>query len=97
MGIDTAIAVLSFVGGVVTAVIAGALAVLRYYSEARTKSYAAERDFQHLKRNQEQMQDLLLRVDSQNEKLSEDVRLMQRLMHVVITKLGDDSISGLLK
>lgn len=36
---------------------------LLYYNSSVRKRYAAERDFQHLKKNQEQMGQLLLQID----------------------------------
>lgn len=51
-----------------------------YFRSSVQKKYAAERDFQHLRRNQEQLMQMLVQVDDTlNELKTEVVRIEARL------------------
>jgi len=77
---DFLVSLLPFAGfllGLLTA-LAGLFA---YYKNSLKKSYAAERDFQHLKRNQEQMVQMLLQLDDSIDGLRiEIVRITSKLL-----------------
>lgn len=63
---NTLIALASFVGGV----IASAITCLKWYGNSQKKAYAAERDFQHLRRNYEQLAEAIKQVDHEVEQIN---------------------------
>ncbi|UBF28320.1 hypothetical protein K9N68_10815 [Kovacikia minuta CCNUW1] len=65
------------------------------YASSQQKAYAAERDFEHLRRNQEQMKEALKMFDEELSETREDVREIKGMMVATIGKMGE-SISGIL-
>lgn len=63
---NTLIALASFIGGIVST----SIAFLKWYGSAQKKAYAAERDFQHLRRNQEQLAEALKLIDKEVEQVN---------------------------
>lgn len=91
MNIETFVAVAGFVLGV-----GGTLtAVVNYYASSQTKKYAAQRDFEHLRRNQEQ---LILNIASLAEDIDETRQLVKDLSRVagILLAKNNDSVSELL-
>ncbi|WP_414576936.1 hypothetical protein [Anabaena sp. CCY 9402-a] len=64
-------------GGLILATITTVMGSILWYANAEKKKYAAERDFAHIRRNQEQMQqglnDLLRELDHRFDTLDRDV------------------------
>ncbi len=91
MKIETFIAVASFALGI------GATlwSVVQYYTSSVQKRYAAERDFQHLRRNQEQLLEAVRQVQSELDDLSDELRNLARVAQILLAKQGD-SVSALL-
>ena len=54
MDLNSLLAVLTFIGGGVAGISGTLWGLARWYAQSERKKYAAERDFQHLKRAQEQ-------------------------------------------
>ena len=54
MDLNSLLAVLTFIGGGVAGAIGGVATAARWYADSEKKKYAAERDFAHLRKNQEQ-------------------------------------------
>lgn len=85
MTIETLLAVASFVLGV-----GGTLwAVVNYYASSQTKKYAAQRDFEHLRRNQEQLIHNLSEIAKDIDEVREEVRNMSRVAQIILAKRGD--------
>lgn len=85
MSIETFIAVAGFVLGV-----GGTLtAVVNYYASSQTKKYAAQRDFEHLRRNQEQLIHNLSEIAKDIDEVREEVRNMSRVAQIILAKRGD--------
>lgn len=92
MKIETIISVASFMFGV-----GGTLwAVLQWYAISQTKRYAAERDFQHLRTNQEQMAQNLRVLMDELEECNRNVQDLARLASILLARSGDESMSGIL-
>lgn len=64
------------------------------YAQSREKSYAAERDFEHLRRNQEQMKDALKMLDDELTETREDFKELKGMLYATFNRVGVDSISG---
>lgn len=85
MSIETFIAVAGFVLGV-----GGTLtAVVNYYASSQTKKYAAQRDFEHLRRNQEQLIHNISEIAKDIDEVREEVRNMSRVAQIILAKRGD--------
>jgi len=92
MKIETVISITSFLFG-----IGGTLwAVLQWYAISQTKRYAAERDFQHLRANQEQLSQNLRVVLDELEECNRNVQDLARLASILLARSGDESMSGIL-
>jgi len=92
MNIETAVAVGSFIFG-----IGGTLwAVLQWYALSQTKRYAAERDFQHLRNNQEQMASNLKLLFDEVEEIGKSVNDLTRLASILLARSGNDTFSDIL-
>lgn len=89
--IQTLIAVAGFLAGVGST----ALASLQWYGNSQKKAYAAERDFQHLRRNQEQMKLAIENLASEVDDLSDSMKTMTAVFNMLIIKTGQ-SVSGIL-
>ncbi|AFZ59379.1 hypothetical protein H6G54_00810 [Anabaena cylindrica FACHB-243] len=59
--------------------------LLNYYGNSEKKRYAAEREFQHLKKNQEQ---LMLNLDNIFQDVESQYKFIARDLLVIKTKLG---------
>lgn len=70
-------------------------AMIRIYADAEKKRYGEERDFKHLKGNQEQMQLSLASLSKEIDYLSDDVRTLTAVFNVMLAQQGQ-SVSGLL-
>lgn len=92
MNIETTLAIASFTLG-----IGGTLwAVVQWYTSSQTKRYAAERDFQHLKRNQEMISQGIGSLAEDIDEVKEEVRTISRVAQILLARSGDMT-SELLK
>ncbi|OUC11594.1 MAG: hypothetical protein B0A82_26945 [Alkalinema sp. CACIAM 70d] len=73
-------AIMTFLGGGITGAIGGILTAARWYADSEKKKYAAERDFAHLKRNQEQLSESLKMIGEEVEVLNESVIRLEALI-----------------
>ncbi|WP_448286101.1 hypothetical protein [Phormidesmis priestleyi] len=89
--VNSLISVLTFAAGAGSAV----WGMISWYAGAEKKKYAAEREFQHLKRNQEQMKQSIEHVTKEIDALSDDVKTLTAVFNVMLTQNGQ-SISGIL-
>lgn len=64
------------------------------YATGKQKEYAAERDFQHLKRNQEQMQEALKLLDEEVSDNREDVKEIKGMMISSFGRSGESGFFG---
>lgn len=64
------------------------------YAQAREKTYAAERDFEHLRRNQEQMKESLKLLDDEQTETRADLKELKGMLFAMFGRQGD-SISGI--
>lgn len=65
------------------------------YAQSREKAYAAERDFQHLRNNQEQLKELLKVLDDELTETREDFKELKGMLYAAFNRVGVDSISGI--
>lgn len=99
MSVSSVVAIASLVLALVTA----AGSVLQNLLQGQQKRYAAERDFQHLKRNYEQLaenQDSLFReMEEKTSTITIELREMKMLLQTLLIQLsGDrDSSSGIFR
>lgn len=82
MGIDSLIATASFLIGLITALIG----ILVWYGNIQKKSLAAERDAQHLRRNQEALAQAVGLLTDEVENLRE--RILQELIEIKALTYG---------
>lgn len=68
--------------------------MLQYYSSSEKKKFAAEREFMHLKRNQEQMQQCLAKVMDELDDQGDDMKTMAACFNLLLSQSGQ-SISGI--
>ena len=68
--------------------------MLQYYSSSEKKKFAAEREFMHLKRNQEQMQQVLSKVMDELDDQGDDLKTMAACFNLLLSQSGQ-SISGI--
>jgi hypothetical protein len=54
MDLNSLLTLLTFLGGGAAGAIGGIATAARWYADSEKKKYAAERDFNHLRKNQEQ-------------------------------------------
>lgn len=80
MDIHSVMAIMTFLGGGITGAIGGILTAARWYADSEKKKYAAERDFAHLKRNQEQLSESLKMIGEEVEVLNESVIRLEALI-----------------
>jgi ABC-type nickel/cobalt efflux system permease component RcnA len=64
------------------------------YATCKQKEYAAERDFEHLRRNQEQMKEALRVLDDELTETRADFKELKGMLVVVFSQSGE-SISGI--
>jgi len=67
---------------------------LEKFAQSREKAYAAERDFEHLRRNQEQMKESLRVLDGELTDTRADFKELKGMLMVAFGRAGD-SISGI--
>lgn len=65
------------------------------YAQSREKAYAAERDFQHLKANQEQLKETLRIIDDELSETREDLKELKGMLFATFSRVGVDGISGI--
>lgn len=96
--LDSALAIGGFLMGVGTMLVG----VVAWISQSSKKRYAAERDFEHLKRNYQQLAEgqatLLRELEERADRLQMALERQQTLLHVVLTKVssGDESIGTMI-
>ena len=64
------------------------------YAQSREKAYAAERDFEHLRKNQEQMKESLKLLDDELTETRADFKELKGMLFAMFGRQGD-SISGI--
>jgi septal ring factor EnvC (AmiA/AmiB activator) len=89
--VKSIIAILTFLAGAGSAV----LGMLRWFSTSERKRFAAEREFEHLKRNQEQMKQSSASLAKEIDNLSDDMKTLTAVFNVMLSQQGQ-SVSGLL-
>jgi hypothetical protein len=82
--INTLISVLSFAGGVGATL----LGVARWYNGTQHKKFAAEREFQHLKRDYETLSKAVAHIDDRQEQLIATVVEMRGALSVLLREKG---------
>lgn len=84
--------------GLALAALTTGAGLFQYILSSQKKSYAAERDFNHLKRNYEQLaenQQLLLReFEERSTELRQELREQKILLNSVLTQIAADSSIG---
>lgn len=87
--VSLALGVASFVGGLAL-----------WHKGSVEKSYAAQRDFAHLKRQYEQMTQIMVdrsrELDKRLDNLEADLRDIKSFLQILLTRGSDDSISEIL-
>ena len=68
--------------------------MLQFYSSSEKKKFAAEREFQHLKRNQQQMQEALAKMMEELDELSDDMKTQNACFNLLLSQSGQ-SLSGI--
>ena len=89
--IQNLVTLLTFLAGAGSAV----LGMVKWYANSQKKAYAAERDFNHLRRNQEQMKESIKMLSSEVDELLADVKTLTAVFNLLLAK-NNDSVSGLL-
>lgn len=89
--VKSLISVLTFLAGAGSAV----WGMVRFYADAEKKRYAAERDFEHLRRNQEQMKQSIVSLSEDIDGLSDDLKTHLAVFNVMLAQSGQ-SVSGIL-
>ncbi len=64
---------------------------LERFAEGRQKEYAAERDFEHLRRNQEQLKVNLSALDDELQDAKADVKEIKGMISVFLARFNDSS------
>jgi len=67
---------------------------LQRFADGKQKEYAAQRDFEHLKRNQEQMQQSLRLLDEEIDGTKQDLKEIKGMLAIAFNRAGE-SISGI--
>lgn len=81
MGIERIITLVVSILGIIAAVDSA----VQRYNKATTSKYAAQRDFEHLRRNQEQLKQSITVLMNENDSLREDVIKMRTQLETFIT------------
>ena len=68
--------------------------VLDRYATGREKAYAAERDFAHLSRNQEQMKEALKQLDDELTETRADFKELKGMLYTMFNRT-DETLSGI--
>jgi len=88
--IKSIISILTFLAGVG----GGVLGMLRWLSTSERKKFAAEREFQHLLKNQAQMRQSLAMLGHELDELSADMKTQSACFQLLLSQSGQ-SISGI--
>lgn len=80
MDLNSLLAVLTFIGGGIAGISGTLWGLARWYAQSEKKKYAAERDFQHLKRAQEQLSEGLKLISEEVEILNKAVLRLETLL-----------------
>ena len=80
MDLNNLITLLTFLGGGIAGITGTLLGLARWYASSEKKKYAAERDFQHLKRAQEQLSEGLKLISEEVEILNKAVLRLETLL-----------------
>ncbi len=88
--VNSIISLLTFLAGAGSAV----WGMLQYYSSSEKKKFAAEREFQHLKNNQQQMQQALNKMMDELDDLSDDMKTQNACFNLLLSQSGQ-SLSGI--
>ena len=88
--INSIISLLTFLAGAGSAV----WGMLQYYSSSEKKKFAAEREFTHLKNNQQQMQYALSKMMEELDELSDDMKTQNACFNLLLSQSGQ-SLSGI--
>ncbi|KAM3099550.1 hypothetical protein ACKFKG_03165 [Phormidesmis sp. 146-35] len=89
--ISNVISILTFLAGAGSAV----WGMVRWYGDGEKKRYAAERDFQHLRRNQEQMKEQISHIGKEIDGLSDDFKTLNACFNLLLGQSGQ-TMSGIL-
>ncbi|PSB18440.1 hypothetical protein C7B65_15205 [Phormidesmis priestleyi ULC007] len=87
----TLISLATFLAGAGSAV----WGMVRWYGDGEKKRYAAERDFEHLRKSQEQMRQSILLLTREIDELSDDMKIHLAVFNVMLAQNGQ-SVSGIL-
>lgn len=88
--VKSIIAILTFLTGVG----GGVLGMLRWFSTSERKKFAAEREFMHLRNNQEQMKRSMEMLSRELDELSDDMKTQSACFQLLLSQSGQ-SISGI--
>ncbi len=80
MDLNNVVTVLTFNAGGASGAIGGILTAARWYADSEKKKYAAERDFAHLRKNQEQQAENMKLVMEEVEFLNKSVIRLEALI-----------------
>ncbi len=69
--------------------------MVRWYGDGEKRRYAAERDFTHLRNNQEQMKQQIASLAKEIDSLSDDMKTHLAVFNVMLSQRGE-SVSGIL-
>ncbi|GEM_PF-4522043 len=64
------------------------------FAQSQTKAYAAERDFEHLRRNQEQMKESIKLLDDEVSETRADLKEVKGMLTAMFARIGD-TVSGI--
>ncbi len=68
--------------------------VLDRYADSQKKEYAAQRDFEHLRRNQEQMKESFRELDDELSKTREDMRELKGMLTTWTNRMNASLLDG---
>lgn len=80
MDLNSLLAVLTFLGGGIAGISGTLWGLARWYAQSEKKKYAAERDFAHLRKNQEQQAENMKLVMEEVEFLNKAVIRLEALI-----------------
>ncbi|MGI0494225.1 hypothetical protein ACN4EG_20765 [Alkalinema pantanalense CENA528] len=80
MDLNSLLAVLTFLGGGIAGISGTLWGMAQWYAKAKNKEYAAQRDFAHLKRNQEQQAENMRQIMEEVELLNRAVIRLETLI-----------------
>lgn len=89
--IQTLTTIATFLAGAGSTLWAG----VQWYASTQKKAYAAQRDFEHLRRNQEQMKQGIEQLMKEVDALGDDMKTQSALFNLLMARSGE-SVSGIL-